>query len=133
MQCPEAKACSLRKSGLGKLKWGVEGNWTEKYGYYCDGSYLRTLSLFFLLVISTILCFILLSSADKIGRKKIMFIASINIIAGVTLCLLSPSLIVKMVCLGIGAGSEGAFSSLFGILINESSCKKNSEKFENFC
>lgn len=53
-----------------------------------------------------------------------MKIASINIMLGLTIGTFSPYFIPKMIGVGLAAGAEGAFSALFTILINETSCKK---------
>jgi MFS family permease len=106
--------------------WGFKNNWAIKYHLYCDGSQRRTNALIFVLVLNTLFCFTLLYLADVIGRKKVMLIASFNIVAGLTLTTLMPSFNIKMLGIGIAAGSEGAFSAMFSILINESTCMLSS-------
>jgi MFS family permease len=75
------------------------------------------------LLISTVLCFILLYSADSLGRRTVVKISSTVIILGCLMTYLIPSLIFKMVAIGFAAGAEGAFSALFTMLINESTRK----------
>ena len=72
------------------------------------------------LVEITIVCLMLLSLADIIGRKRVIIIAGILILTGLSMMVFSPSILLKMTGMGIAQGAEGSYSALFSILINES-------------
>lgn len=76
-----------------------------------------------LIALSTIICLILLYMADVFGRKKIVLVSSVVIAVSVTFTCFVPDLMTKLIFIGFASGAEGAFSALFTILINESTCK----------
>jgi len=75
------------------------------------------------LVLNTLICLCLLSSADKIGRKVITLMTSVCIITGMSIAVFHPEIFGKVMGIGIALGAEGTFTALFSILINETTCK----------
>lgn len=71
------------------------------------------------LIINTSLCMILLYLADIIGRKPVFMIAATNITIGMVVNCFYPNLMVKLAGLGYAGGSEGIFSAIFTMMINE--------------
>lgn len=112
----------------GYLYWSYP-SWTEHYGYYCENRAKRVTWKVTILIFSTFICLALLYLCDILGRKKIILISSGVIIIGILMSsgavnwLFGNSLELKMIGIGLAGGAEGAFSALFNLIINESTCK----------
>lgn len=102
-----------------KFEWVYPNSFTQKYKYYCDKAYLRDLGKTTILILNTTACIIMLYLADLIGRKPILILGSLNIIAGMAINCFYPDLFIKLLGLGWSSGSEGVFSAMFTMLINE--------------
>lgn len=94
-----------------------------RYGLYCENSAARVNAKFMLLFTNTIMCLILLISADYFGRKKLMKVAASMVLIGIFVSAIIPQFSVKMFALGLVSGGEGTFSALFTIYINENTAK----------
>ena len=105
------------------ISWAYPNNWTEKYGIFCDKSKTRDTAKTIVLVENTIICLLLLTLTDILGRKTIVVVAGLLMISGMTLNAFMPNIYVKMVGMGLGFGAEGTFSALFSIIINENTRK----------
>lgn len=123
MKCTEEQACALRDQNRPNKIFFDFDNWTFRYGLYCDKAAYRANCKTFLLVLNTIICLILLVSADIIGRRKLMMVASVLVIVGISITALSPDFGLKMAGLGLVSGGEGTFSALFTIYINENTMR----------
>ena len=123
--CKEKEACDAIKIDplSAQIRWAYPNNWTEKYDYYCDKSHLRDLAITVALVLSTVICLGLLSSADKLGRKTVVMMTSLLIVTGMSIAVIHPRAFGKIIGIGIALGAEGTFTALFSILINETTCK----------
>lgn len=124
--CLESKCCSfLNDPSIPKkceMNWSYD-SWTQKYGFYCKRRGERASSKTSALIIMTVVCLVLLYTADIYGRRFIVKLSSILIILGTSVPLIIPSgLLTKMILIGIAAGAEGAFSALFSMIISETSC-----------
>lgn len=104
---------------LAKFDWVYPNSFTEKYHYYCDNAYLRDLGKTTILNINTVICLVLLYLADKIGRKSVLILGSTNIVIGMAINAFYPQMFIKLLGLGFAAGSEGIFSAVFTMMINE--------------
>lgn len=102
-----------------KFNWNYPNSWTEEYNYTCDNAYLRDVGKTMVLIINTSVCMILLYLADIIGRKPVFMIAATNITIGMVVNCVYPNLMVKLAGLGYAGGSEGIFSAIFTMMINE--------------
>lgn len=101
------------------MDWVYPKSFTQKYDYYCEKAYLRDLGKSTVLIINTVVCIIMLYLADLIGRKPVLIIGSLNIMVGMLVNSLYPDLFIKLLGIGWAAGSEGVFSAMFTMLINE--------------
>jgi len=108
---------------LARLIWAYPNNWTQKYNLFCDGAETRDSVKSIVLIENTIFCLLFLSLADVFGRKKILITAGCFIIIGMTMNLMIDNIYFKMIGMGMAAGSEGSFSALFSIMINETTRK----------
>lgn len=105
------------------MKWPFPNNWTEKYEAYCDGETKRLNGKTMVLLINTVICFVFLSMTDLLGRVKVTFLTNTMIITGLLIATFVNSFYLKLIGLSIAFGSEGTFSALFTIIINEFSSK----------
>ena len=105
------------------ISWPYPNNWTEYYHYYCKLAYLRNLGRTIILVMNTVIVLLLLIMADYFGRKFTLIFGAINVFLGMFVSVLVPDLLVKMIGSGLANGSEGVFSALFTIMVNETTCK----------
>lgn len=103
--------------------WAWEGSWTEEYSAYCNKKHLRTESKSLALAINTLTCWLLLSLADILGRKKSLIISSVFMLGGLLQSIILEGIFLKLSGVALAFGAEGAFCGLFTILINESSLK----------
>jgi MFS family permease len=118
------EACSLRDRNLPyKVSFDFD-NFTMRYSLYCENAHIRNDAKLMLLVMSTLICLCLLVFADVLGRKKLMKIASILVLAGIVVAAIMPDFRQRMFGLGMVSGGEGAFSALFTIYINENTTRQ---------
>ena len=132
--CPEQRSCALiaktenPKYPLGYLEWTYP-SWTEMFGYYCEKESLRATSKSLIIMFATLICLVLLYLTDILGRRKVIMISSTLIISGVLLTsgafwiFVGDSILIRMLGVTIAGGAEGAFTVLFNMVINETSCK----------
>lgn len=111
----------------GYLYWGFP-SWTERYGFFCEKRHDRVSNKAFLLIFSTIICLGLLFFCDIFGRKRVIVSCSVIILLGIIIStdlgsIFSDSMGFKMIGIALAGGAEGAFSALFNLIINESTCK----------
>ena len=66
----------------------------------------------------------ILLGSDLIGRKRSFQLSGLLIFVGSVLSTLPNNILIRVIGLGICFGSEGALSSLFSSIFNESDCKK---------
>ena len=120
--CHEEQACKLLKTKppQARITWPYPNSWTEEYSYYCEFAYLRSYGKTVILAMNTTICLTFLILADFWGRRKVLLFSSINVLIGLIICVIIPNLFVKMLGIGLSAGSEGVFSALFTMMINES-------------
>lgn len=95
-----------------------------RYNLFCENAHIRNDAKLMLLVMSTLICLCLLVFADVIGRKKLMKIASVLVLTGITTAAIMPEFQQRMFGLGLVSGGEGAFSALFTIYINENTTRQ---------
>ena len=109
-----------KKPSEGYLYFEYEPNWSQKYDYICKRATERDSGKSMVFFLNTIICFLSLLLADIIGRLSLLRLSAISTFCGMLLSYASSSITLKLVGLGVASGSEGVFSALFTIMINES-------------
>lgn len=85
----------------------------------CGRAKIVTEAKVIILAVNAVLCCLLLFFADIYGRKSILRLASVTVIAGITVAWQFPNFYVRVVAMAVTLGAEGCFSGLFNIFINE--------------
>ena len=106
----------------GYLTWPLENSWSEKFDIDCENSGNRSEYKTAVLLMNVAISLTILLLSDLIGRRRSIQMAGILILIGSILATFPQILWMNLVGLGLCFGSEGALSSLFSTLFNESDC-----------
>lgn len=121
------------------LKWPTKDSWTEQYSVYCEKESTRIRARTQILILNMLICFLILSLTDIIGRKKTLMVCNIIIIIGLLLSTFIPYFEAKVIGMSLVYGAEGAYNGILSIFVNEfarnilyylQSQKQNSEVFQ---
>lgn len=115
VSCTEETACSSPGS---KHYFKFEA-WTKTMGLFCDKAHVRETGKFLALLVNSITCWIFLNLADIKGRKWVLLVNTLIIIASLVGAGFIDHFYVKMILMGMAYGCEGTFSSLFVFIMNE--------------
>ena len=124
LPCPESEACSLIKSGRGKVEFEYP-TWTERYGMYCDNQLKRNFYKSLFILMMTFLVFFALQCADYIGRRVCFYITFILCGGGAVLCHFVDNFGWKVVMLGAANAAYIIYAGLFTFYLSECTSPKS--------